>query len=95
LVAEAKYRVFTLSSCEEGFPETDPKLTRKPSPLFDEPQAESTEYAEGYVMQALQTGYKVGSQTIRAALVVVSMGPGPEGGAAPPAEEAEEKSAEE
>jgi len=67
--------------------------------LFDEPQAESTEYAEGYVMQALQTGYKVGSQTIRAALVVVSMGPGPEGGAAPPAEEAaseaEEKPAEE
>uniref|UniRef100_A0A7S0WJE9 GrpE protein homolog n=1 Tax=Hemiselmis tepida TaxID=464990 RepID=A0A7S0WJE9_9CRYP len=51
-------------------------------------QAESTEYAEGKVCQALQRGYKVGEQTLRAAVVVVSAGPGPEGGEEPAKEEA-------
>jgi len=44
-------------------------------------QAESDEYAEGKVCKALQRGYMVGEQTLRAAVVVVSAGPGPEGGA--------------
>lgn len=56
-------------------------------------QAESKEYPEGVVSQGLQRGYKIGNRVVRAALCVVSSGPGPEGGAPPgegatPAEEA-------
>lgn len=45
-------------------------------------QMESEEYAEGVVCKALQRGYQVGNQVLRAALVVVSSGPGPAEGAA-------------
>jgi len=52
-------------------------------------QIESNEYAEGKVCKALQKGYKVNGQTLRAAIVVVSSGPGPAAGGAEPAAEAE------
>jgi len=48
-------------------------------------QVESTEYPEGVVSQGLQRGYKIGPRIVRAAMCVVSMGPGPEVAAAPEA----------
>ena len=52
------------------------------------PQVESTEYAEGVVSQSLQRGYKIGERVVRAAMCVVSSGPGPEAGT-PPADATE------
>mmetsp|Transcript_16832 Transcript_16832/g.40356 ORF Transcript_16832/g.40356 Transcript_16832/m.40356 type:complete len:325 (-) Transcript_16832:49-1023(-) len=57
-------------------------------------QVESTEYKEGVVCNAMQRGYKIGDKVVREALVVVSSGPGPEGGPEGDAAEAEAEAAE-
>jgi molecular chaperone GrpE len=41
---------------------------------------ESTEHSAGLVAAEVQAGYQIGEHLVRAALVVVSKGPGPEGG---------------
>ncbi len=46
---------------------------------------ESTEHEAGTVAAEVQAGYQIGEHLVRAALVVVSKGPGPGGGAAPEA----------
>lgn len=43
-------------------------------------RCESEEYAEGVVCQQFQRGYMIGETLIRPAMVMVSEGPGPEGG---------------
>jgi molecular chaperone GrpE len=40
-------------------------------------QEESTEYAEGIVVQEFRKGFKIGDSLLRPAMVKVSSGPGP------------------
>lgn len=56
--------------------------------------AESDEYAEGVVCTQFQRGYTIGETLIRAAMVVVSTGPGPEGEEASEPEQEEGEGAE-
>lgn len=71
LSALAKMKVEAIESVGEVFdPAAHDAINR----------CESEEYAEGVVCQQFQRGYVIGETLIRPAMVMVSEGPGPEGG---------------
>lgn len=92
LDALAKLNVEAIDSVGQTF---DPELHEAIQRM------ESTEYADEVVCQQFTRGYKIGETLIRAAIVAVSMGPGPEDGGDKAgaddseAEEAAEESADE